>query len=211
MHEKMESIRVWDPAVRVGHWLLVAGFFTAYLTEDDFLTQHVWAGYVVGAVVLVRILWGFVGTKHARFRDFVYSPRAIIRYLGGLSRKRGPRYVGHNPAGGVMILALLLSLVITTVSGLMVYAYEESAGPLSSWVHETTSASSAEITEVQGGGDEAHRNFEEAEDFWEELHEFFANFTLLLVLLHIGGVLISSVAHKENLVKAMFTGKKRAE
>jgi cytochrome b len=211
MPEKMESIRVWDPVVRVGHWLLVAGFFTAYLTEDDFLTQHVWAGYVVGAVILVRVLWGFIGTKHARFRDFVYSPRAIIRYLGGLSQKRAPRYVGHNPAGGVMILALLLSLVITTVSGLMVYAYEENAGPLNTWVHETTTESSAAITEGHGDSDEAARDFEEAEEFWEELHEFFANFTLLLVLLHIGGVLISSVAHKENLVKAMFTGKKRAE
>lgn len=214
MQDKARTIRVWDPIVRVGHWLLVAGFFTAYLTEDDFLSLHVWAGYTVGAVVLVRILWGFIGTRHARFSDFVYSPRRIIGYLGGLFRKGAPRYIGHNPAGGVMIVVMLISLAITTWSGLMVYAYEENAGPLNSWVHSaaTTPATPALISAAYADSDAESRGVGEAgEEFWEELHEFFANFTLLLVVLHIGGVLVSSIAHKENLVRAMITGRKRSD
>ena len=70
------SIKVWDPIVRIGHWTLVIAFFTAYFTEDDFLTLHVWAGYVIGVVVSFRLIWGFVGGQHARFKDVVRSPEA---------------------------------------------------------------------------------------------------------------------------------------
>ncbi|HEX7025604.1 MAG TPA: cytochrome b/b6 domain-containing protein [Gammaproteobacteria bacterium] len=199
MNETSKWVYVWDPLVRIGHWLLVVGFFTAYFTEDHFLTQHVWAGYLVGAVVLFRIFWGFVGPKHARFSDFVVSPRRVFAYVRDLFRKGSQRYLGHNPLGGIMILALLASLIVTTWSGLVVYAYEENAGPLQGWVS---------TGDAGGRDDEA---FEAAEEFWESLHEFFANFTLLLVVLHIGGVIFSSVKDRENLVKAMFTGRKRAE
>lgn len=198
MNKTSEYVYVWDPVMRIGHWLLVIGFFAAYFTEDDFLTQHVWAGYLVGAVVLFRIFWGFVGPKHARFSDFVASPARVATYVRNLLHNGSQRFLGHNPLGGVMILALLASLALTTGSGLMVYAYEENAGPLSGW-------SSAMLDET---GSEA---FEAAEEFWESLHEFLANFTLFLVLLHIGGVAFSSIKDRENLIKAMFTGRKRAE
>lgn len=182
-----DTVKVWDPLVRIGHWTLVAGFFTAYFTEDDFLAQHVWAGYVVGGVVLFRIAWGFVGSEHARFRDFVWSPGVTLRYLGAIATNRAKRYIGHNPAGGAMIVALLVCLAVITWSGLEIYAIEENAGPLAGL--------------VSGG--------EDAEDFWEEVHEVAANFTLFLVLLHVVGVIVASVSHRENLVKAMFTGRKR--
>lgn len=189
-------IRVWDPIVRFGHWALVAAFFTAYLTEDDFLTAHVWAGYVVAGVVVFRLIWGFVGTRHARFSDFVRSPATVLRYLGDELSHRGRRYVGHNPAGGAMIVALLLSLTITAGSGLALYAYEEGAGPLAPVLATTQSSD---------------RHEDEGEEVWEEVHEVFANLTLLLVVLHVVGVVLSSLSHRENLVRAMITGRKRAE
>lgn len=188
-------VKVWDPLVRAGHWVFVITFFTAYFTEDDLLSVHVWAGYVAGAVVLGRILWGVVGTTHARFRDFLYAPRAALGYFFDLLRGRGQRYLGHSPAGGMMVLLLILGLAVITWSGLMVYAYDQQAGPLASFV-----VSPGALPEGE---------FEALEDYWEETHEVAANATLFLVILHIGGVLLASFVHKENLVRAMFTGWKR--
>src|SRR5512139_1769556 len=87
------QILVWDRFVRVGHWLIAGGFLVAYLTEDDLLTVHVWAGYLVGAVVCLRIVWGFIGPKHARFGDFLYSPRQALRYLNDVVHRRAKRYL----------------------------------------------------------------------------------------------------------------------
>ncbi len=209
------TIRVWDPVVRIGHWTLVFAFFTAYFTEDDFLTLHVWAGYVVGAVVCIRLLWGFVGTQYARFANFVPSPAIVLQYLGDHMTHRARRYVGHNPAGGAMIVALLIGLAGTVFSGLVLYAIEEHAGPLAGWVADGSSAparpalisnANADGDEGGGGGKPQGAAFEE---FWEQIHEIFTNFTLLLVALHVAGVLITSVFDKENLVWAMITGRKR--
>lgn len=214
MNTSTKSVDVWDPIVRIGHWTLVIAFFTAYFTEDDFLTQHVWAGYIVGAVVLFRIVWGFIGSKHARFSDFIYSPAAVLGYLKGLISGKPQHYVGHNPAGGVMVIALLLSLGATVFTGLSLYAVEENAGPLAGIVAINNKAVPASIIpsayadEDEGESEHGATVNKEAEEFWEELHEFFANFTLLLVALHIGGVLLSSYIDKEKLVKAMITGRK---
>jgi len=187
MNDAANTTKVWDPVVRIGHWTLVIAFFTAYFTEDEFLTPHVWAGYIVGAVVCFRLLWGFIGTKHARFSDFIRSPAATIKHLADLVRHRSRRYIGHNPAGGAMILALLIFLVGTVVSGVVLYGMEEGAGPLAAWVAD----------------------YVEHEELWEEIHEIFSNLTLFLVGLHIAGMLFSSYVHRENLVKAMMTGRKR--
>ena len=195
---------VWDPIVRIGHWLLVLGFFTAYLTEDDLLTQHVWAGYVV----VIRVVWGLIGPRHARFRDFTYAPRVVGHYALALITGRAQRYVGHSPAGGAMVLALLLSLAVTVYSGLTLYAIEENAGPLAGLVSASESTS---FMLVQSARADADDRYGDREDFWEELHEFFANFTLLLVALHVAGVLLASYVHKENLAKAMITGRKLIE
>ena len=130
------TVKVWDPIVRIGHWTLVLAFFTAYFTEDDFLTQHVWAGYVVGAVVIVRLIWGFIGSKQARFSSFIRSPAKTLAYLRDLASQNAKRYVGHNPAGAAMILTLLIFLSGTTYSGLMIYAIEEDSGPFAGWIAE---------------------------------------------------------------------------
>jgi len=211
--------KVWDPIVRIGHWTLVIACFTAYFTEDDFLTQHVYAGYVAGAIVCLRILWGFVGTKHARFIDFVCSPVVTLRYIGDIFVMRAKRFIGHNPAGGAMIIALLMGITGTATSGLMLYAIDEGKGPLAGWVAETSASTGAPIlvprAYADDDSDKRHgmneRENESREEFWEEIHEIFANLTLLLVGLHVAGVLFSSYAHRENLIKSMFTGRKRSE
>jgi len=155
---------------------------------------HVWAGYALGAIVAARIAWGFVGTPHARFGDFLYRPGVVLGYFGNLLRGKARRYLGHSPAGGAMVIVLLLALAAIVGSGLMVYAYDQHAGPL------------AGLTT----GPAASDSFEAREEFWEEAHEICVNVTLLLVLLHVAGVLLASFAHKENLVSAMLTGRKRA-
>lgn len=206
--EAVGTVRVWDAFVRIGHWVVVAGFFVAYFTEDDLLAAHVWAGYVVGVVVLLRIIWGFVGPEYARFANFAYGPAKAFKYLGGLLRGHADRYVGHSPAGGAMVMLLLVSLVATVWSGLTVYAYDRAAGPLAPLlVSGAAPPESADAVASVAAGQPPRP--EGNEDFWEEAHEFLANFTLALVVLHVAGVLLASYVHRENLVRAMVTGRKR--
>lgn len=185
--DNTKTLKVWDPLVRIFHWSLVLFFFTAYFSEDDFETLHVWAGYSVAALVAFRLVWGLIGTRHARFTDFVKSPKNVLSYLKAIPAGRSRRYIGHNPAGGAMVIALLLALTGTVVFGMATLGADENAGPLAgSWL-----ASFNEHT-------------------LKEIHEFFANSTLVLVFLHVAGVLFSSIHHRENLVRAMIHGRKQA-
>ncbi len=206
-----KKISVWDPLVRIGHWVLAAAFFVAYFTEDDLLRAHVWAGYTVGAVVILRVVWGFVGSRYARFSSFLFGPVAAVKYLIGLVRGSTRRYLGHSPAGAFMIFLLLASLAATVGSGLTVYAYDSHAGPLATFVG-VSNAAGAEGNESESGAETAGPKAADArEETWEEVHEVLANFTLALVGLHILGVLVASFVHRENLAAAMITGRKRAE
>ena len=126
-------IKVWDPLVRVGHWTIVVAFIVAYLSGEELLSVHVWAGYVVGATVLIRLIWGIIGPQRARFSDFTYTPRAVLEYFAGLVRLRARRYLGHSPAGGAMVIALLVMLACTVVTGLMNLGADKHAGPLASF------------------------------------------------------------------------------
>lgn len=182
------ELRVWDPLVRIFHWSLVGAFAIAWLTEDEWMTLHSYAGYLIGGLLAFRLIWGIVGSRHARFSDFVKSPGMVLGYLQDLLKFKARRYIGHNPAGGAMIVALLLSLLATVISGLLAYG-ATGAGPMSALFASSSFYGS---------------------EWWEELHEFFANFTLLLVAVHLGGVLFESLLHKENLVRSMFTGIKKA-
>ena len=208
------EIRVWDPLVRLFHWSLVLAFTVAYLTGEEEDDLHIYAGYVILGLLVFRLLWGVVGTQHARFADFVRSPGEIIAYIRDMLAGRARRYIGHNPAGGAMILALLLGLIVTTYSGLKVYAIEEGAGPLAQ-APAISLVSKAyaddDDDEHEYGHEEDEHEDEEGEEFWEDIHEASANFVLLLVILHVLGVLVSGRMHNENLVKAMITGKKKAE
>jgi cytochrome b len=203
---------VWDPFVRVFHWTIAIGFFVAYFTEDEAMTVHVWAGYVIAALILLRIVWGFAGPRHARFSDFAYEPGKVIQYLRDLLLARAPRYIGHSPAGGAMVFALLLFLAITVTTGMILYAQEEGAGPLAPFYAQTESLQTAaedsagddgEIGEERRGGEE--------DNALREIHEVAANASLALVIFHILGVILASFVHHENLARAMVTGRKRRE
>lgn len=169
------TIKVWDPFVRLFHWSLVFLFALAYVTGDEIEPVHIAAGYTIAGLLALRLVWGFFGPRHARFSDFVRSPREAFVYMRDAITMRARRYVGHNPAGGLMVIALMLMLGGTCVTGYLM----------------TTDA---------WWGSEA----------MEEVHEFLANVTVALIALHVAGVLLASFEHRENLVKAMFTGRKRA-
>ncbi|MBB1317574.1 cytochrome b/b6 domain-containing protein [Shewanella sp. SR43-4] len=182
----LQTIKVWDVLIRVFHWSLVGFFTLAYLTEgeDEWMTIHSYAGYSILILLVFRLLWGVIGTHHARFSNFVTRPKNALIYVKALATGKAKDYVGHNPAGALMIITLIISIAITGFSGMALYA-TDGYGPL---------ATSFFATWPEGA--------------IKEVHEFLANFTVFLVVIHVGGVLVSSLLHKENLIRAMITGKK---
>jgi len=213
--DNTQFIKVWDIAIRVFHWTLVGCYALAFISSENILKLHVFFGYSVLFLVLFRILYGFVGSKYARFSDFLYRPSQIADYLKGLLIGRPKHYIGHNPAGGFMIVILLLSLLSLTLTGLKAYGVK-GHGPLAK--HEISFMSKAFAdSDDKDNHDEydsrkrrSQKNHKvEKDEFWEEVHETIAYFTLFFVSIHILGVLISSLVHRENLIKAMIAGRKR--
>lgn len=222
--DRSRMVKVWDPLIRIGHWVLVAAFATAYLTEGEPLWLHSWAGYAIAVTVLIRVIWGFVGPESARFASFVRGPVAVARYLGGLASGTAPRHLGHSPAGGAMTVALLLSLAVTAGSGMALLAEEEGRGPLAPLIGQQATVSlpspaliaPALADEWEERDDDDRYEAREpgadadAESRFEAVHEVAANLTLVLVALHLLGVLFVSWSHRENLARAMVTGRKPA-
>lgn len=167
-------VRVWDPVVRIFHWtVVIACALNLFVLEDGDLAHEI-TRYVVAALLLLRIAWGFIGTRHARFSDFVPSPSRLMRYVAAWIAGREPRYIGHNPAAALMILALMSLLALVSVTGWMATL----------------------------------------DDFWgvewvEDLHEASADLILWLAAVHAAAAIYESVRHRENLVWAMITGRKR--
>lgn len=164
---------VWDAPVRVFHWLIVLSFAGAWLTSEGraWRPVHVTLGYTMAGLLVFRLVWGVVGTRHARFANFVRGPRAAWHYVQALLHGRPEHHAGHNPAGALAIVALLVLIGATAATG------------WASW-HEV-------------GG-----------EWLEELHEAAANTLLAVVIAHLAGVVVGSFAHDENLVRAMFTGRR---
>lgn len=131
------TVKVWDPLVRIFHWSLVGLFAFSYLTGDEWKKAHIYSGYAIAGLIAVRIIWGLVGSRHARFADFIYSPGTVFAFLVDTMKLRAKRYLGHNPAGGMMVLALLLTITAIATTGYMMtmdafWGYE--------WVEETHEA-----------------------------------------------------------------------
>lgn len=166
--------KVWDPLVRTGHWLLASAVIAAWLTRDGGGKWHEWLGYVALVLVAVRVLWGFIGTRHARFAQFLRGPVHTLHYARTAVSGKEPRHVGHNPLGAWMIVALLTMIALTALTG---------------WLFTTDAF----------WGDERV----------EDLHEGLATTLLVLVPLHVAGVVVASLRHRENLAAAMVHGRKR--
>lgn len=185
--ETSKLIKVWDLPLRVFHWLLVISFIVAYLTDEDLLTVHVWAGYTVLGLLVFRMVWGFIGNDYAQFSSFLCSPIKSVAYVKDAIARKAPRYLGHNPAGSAMIVLLILGLLMIVMSGLILYGADQNLGPFAGMVDSSQ------------------------EDFWKEIHETTANVTLVLVIGHVAGVIFESIVHGENLVKAMWNGYKKSQ
>ncbi len=191
------EVRVWDPLVRMVHWLLAAAVIVDWATDEP-LWMHTWLGYLALALVVVRVAWGFIGSEHARFASFVRGPQLVFDYLAGLIRFSSKRYLGHSPAGGAMIVALLVMITATAVTGMANLAADRGEGPLA-----------GVITKVERPPRVPGQRRPPL--LMKQVHETVANVTLALVVLHVLGVALASFAHRENLVRAMITGRKRGE
>lgn len=181
-------VLVWDLPTRVFHWTLVVCFFSAMATGDPdrFRDLHVFFGYVVLGLICFRIFWGFAGSRYARFKSFLYGPRAALAYLADVMAARAERHLGHNPAGSAGIYLLLTLGLVICVTGIVTLGAEEAQGIF------------RELADRPLG------------EFTRALHEVLSWLMFALVLAHIGGVVIESLVHRENLAKAMFTGRKIA-
>jgi cytochrome b len=180
--------RVWDGFVRVFHWGLVVAFVACYGSAKAGLQElHTLTGYGVLALVAGRVVWGFTGTPYARFTNFVFRPRAVAAYLGDIVKGHPRRFLGHNPAGGAMVIALLAGLVFVLGSGVAVLGVIDFDGPLVKIL--------ARVGDAQAY-------------LLRDLHTTAVDVVLVLVGLHIMGVALASIQHRENLVAAMVTGYK---
>jgi cytochrome b len=196
-----KQVKVWDVPTRVFHWALVLLVLLSYLTGEiggfNFtppwsdtmvanMTVHMWSGLAILALVLARVIWGFVGSSTSRFADFVAGPGAIVAYLGQVAKRAVKFTAGHNPAGGAMVI-LMLALLLTQ-AGLGLFAKEDDffgvAGPLNGLVSE----------------DAAKRITELHHDNWEIIE--------ILVLIHIAANVLYWIVLKQNLILAMITGRK---
>ncbi|ARE84336.1 prokaryotic cytochrome b561 [Roseovarius mucosus] len=193
------EVRVWDPVVRLFHWSLVTAFAVAWLSAEDLDRLHEIVGYVVIGLIVLRVIWGLVGGRYARFSQFIKGPRATMSYLGDIAKGTERRYLGHNPAGAAMVVALLVTLSGTAVSGWLMA--EPGRLALLPDMPQIVAPAWADDDGAYDGG---------AEDLLEEVHETLANLMLVFAALHVGGVVLASVRHRENLVRAMVTGDKRA-
>ncbi|MBF0282005.1 MAG: cytochrome b/b6 domain-containing protein [Zetaproteobacteria bacterium] len=186
------EILVWDLGVRIFHWGLVLCFALAYLTANfaGFDEVHTCIGYAIIALLIFRIVWGFFGSHYARFRNFIFTPKEILSDIIEVSQNRAKRHIGHTPPGSAMIFTLLIVLLSIAGTGLILEAWGEFSGPL--WAMQIS------ISDTVGA-------------LAKELHEEIVDIILILIALHILGVIVASIQHKESLVKAMITGKKRSK
>ncbi|NDR58849.1 cytochrome b/b6 domain-containing protein [Aliiruegeria sabulilitoris] len=184
--DRPERVRVWDIWVRLFHWLLVTciaiAAVTGFVLDASWIALHIVAGLSVVALVVARVIWGFLGPTHARFTDFLRRPAVVFFHLTG---KESGRYLGHNPAGGVMMLGLIGIVLTLGVTGLAGLGGALRTGPLLSLPYPVGAAGL-------------------------EIHEALAVFLLAMIFAHIAAAILESRYSRENLVLSMLTGTKES-
>jgi cytochrome b len=184
----MRRIKVWDLPVRLFHWAIVVLIVCAWATQEwDHMRWHVWVGYTILTLLLFRLAWGFVGSDTARFARFLRSPVAGLRHLAHLHRREADREIGHNAAGGWMVLVMLALIGVQAGTGLFANDLDdggETAGPLMHLVDRDRS------------------------DWFGHIHAL--NFTLIewVIVLHVVAIVLYAVLKRQNLVRPMVTGTK---
>ena len=179
-------IRIWDLPIRLFHWLLVfciAGSFVTINLGDEFIQWHAYFGYSILTLLIFRIVWGFVGSKHARFLSFIPSKQAIFDYLQG----RSPRVLGHNPIGALSVFALLFVLSVQVFTGLFVDDEVSFKGPLEKYVSGSVAS------------------------FFSEIHEGNQVVILTLIAIHIAAIIFYKKFKGEDLIKPMISGDKEID
>lgn len=183
------NVKVWDLPTRLFHWSLVFGFTLAYLTaEFHFGFLHTYIGYFLCMLLLARVIIGFTGNQYARFKSFIFSPQETFAYLRAMLQNSPKHYFGHNPAGALMVFALLGLLLLILITGLITLAVIDFEGPLLFLTDYFTDEASYTV---------------------HHLHGWLIDFALVMIPLHLLGVAVGIIQHKENLVRAMITGKKK--
>lgn len=190
VHGRRGGILIWDLPLRLFHWLLVASVgaaaITGFLAPEWWLNVHRWAGYTIGFLIVFRILWGFWGSWYASFKSFLFAIPETVHHLQALAHGQPSHYAGHNPAGALMVFALLAILGALTISGLIVLGGQENIGVLAGFVDFRVGADLVAI------------------------HKILAIILLVLIGGHLMGVFAESFLSRENLVRAMITGRKSA-
>lgn len=185
MSEKKTHL-IWDLPTRLFHWLLVAlVIFSWYSIEiEENLDWHFISGYCVLTLLLFRCVWGLIGTHHARFKNFLFKPSAVISYALTLRVKKSQVYAGHNPLGGVSVILMLLILLLQSITGLFASDGDFYFGPLSDYVSSRSS------------------------DILTEIHHVNSNIIYTLIILHLLAIAFYTFYKKQKLLTAMFSGKK---
>ena len=177
---KTKQVKVWDILVRITHWTVAAGIIANLLFTEDGSDLHVYVGYTVVGLVVLRLLWGLIGTRYARFTNFFPTPIRLKRHMSDLSVRRvDEQHLGHNPLAAIMMLSLWAVIIGLGITG---------------YLMETDF-----FSHIQLLGNK---------DVLEEIHELLANSLYLLVPLHIFAAIAMSYWQRQNLIKSMITGKK---
>ena len=183
MNEPLRAVYVWDLPVRLFHWSLVALVILSWGSRElDYMEAHRWSGYAILTLVVFRVGWGFAGTRHARFADFVRTPRAMRAYMADILAGAKAQHLGHNPAGGWSVMAILACLLVQAITGLFVSDEVLFDGPFYRAVSEET----------------AHR--------LKQLHGINFNILLLLIGLHLAAITFYRFVKREDLVRPMLSG-----